>query len=109
MKLDVLPEVGMVLIGHPKLADVIELYTQRRGLNYMLSEWMPEDKTYLIDCAAMFSLTDEGMRTFEEQRLGVGASPLYGEGMVCRNCGGVMMRTGSCHTCIQCGESNGCG
>jgi len=28
-------------------------------------------------------------------------------GTICKNCGGMMIRTGSCMTCIQCGSSNG--
>lgn len=29
--------------------------------------------------------------------------------MVCRVCGGLMIRTGTCHTCTQCGDTTGCG
>jgi len=28
--------------------------------------------------------------------------------MVCHNCGGLMKRTGTCYTCITCGENSGC-
>lgn len=28
---------------------------------------------------------------------------------ICRRCGGMMIRTGTCHTCTQCGDSDGCG
>ena len=28
-------------------------------------------------------------------------------GTVCRNCGGMMVRTGTCMTCFQCGTSSG--
>jgi ribonucleoside-diphosphate reductase alpha chain len=31
------------------------------------------------------------------------------DGTVCRNCGGLMIRTGSCHTCTTCGDTTGCG
>lgn len=31
------------------------------------------------------------------------------EGKICRNCGELMFRTGSCYTCPACGESDGCG
>jgi rubrerythrin len=27
---------------------------------------------------------------------------------LCRNCGNIMRRAGSCHTCPDCGESDGC-
>ena len=30
-------------------------------------------------------------------------------GTVCRKCGGIMVRTGTCMTCLQCGESSGGG
>lgn len=30
-------------------------------------------------------------------------------GEICRTCGGLMVRTGTCHTCTQCGDSTGCG
>lgn len=30
-------------------------------------------------------------------------------GDVCRVCGGMMIRTGTCMTCTQCGETTGCG
>jgi len=28
---------------------------------------------------------------------------------ICSNCGGLMRQTGTCFTCTQCGESDGCG
>lgn len=31
------------------------------------------------------------------------------EGQVCASCGGLMVRTGTCHTCTQCGTTGGCG
>lgn len=30
-------------------------------------------------------------------------------GDTCRNCGGLMIRTGTCMTCTQCGDTTGCG
>lgn len=30
-------------------------------------------------------------------------------GSICRICGGLMIQTGSCQACMQCGESTGCG
>jgi ribonucleoside-diphosphate reductase alpha chain len=30
-------------------------------------------------------------------------------GEICSFCGGLMIRTGSCHTCTQCGNNTGCG
>lgn len=29
--------------------------------------------------------------------------------MICRVCGNLMVRTGTCHTCPCCGETTGCG
>lgn len=31
------------------------------------------------------------------------------DGVICRNCGGLMIRTGACHTCTGCGDTDGCG
>ena len=28
---------------------------------------------------------------------------------ICPECGGLMIRTGSCHTCQTCGSNTGCG
>jgi hypothetical protein len=28
---------------------------------------------------------------------------------ICKRCGGMTIRTGTCMTCTQCGESDGCG
>jgi exosome complex RNA-binding protein Csl4 len=28
---------------------------------------------------------------------------------ICQRCGGLMIRTGTCHTCTQCGDADGCG
>lgn len=28
---------------------------------------------------------------------------------VCKNCGGLMIQTGTCMTCTQCGQTTGCG
>lgn len=30
-------------------------------------------------------------------------------GNVCSNCGGMAVQTGTCTTCVECGESGGCG
>lgn len=30
-------------------------------------------------------------------------------GEVCSNCGGVLVRSGTCYSCTQCGETTGCG
>lgn len=30
-------------------------------------------------------------------------------GNVCKVCGGLVIQTGSCTTCTQCGETSGCG
>jgi hypothetical protein len=30
-------------------------------------------------------------------------------GEVCIECGGVMVRTGTCSTCVECGATGGCG
>jgi hypothetical protein len=30
-------------------------------------------------------------------------------GQVCMECGGMMIRTGTCHTCTECGTTGGCG
>jgi hypothetical protein len=30
-------------------------------------------------------------------------------GTACTRCGGLMVRTGSCETCVECGENTGCG
>jgi ribonucleoside-diphosphate reductase alpha chain len=35
--------------------------------------------------------------------------PVAHEGMICNQCGGVMQRTGACHTCSSCGNHTGCG
>ena len=37
------------------------------------------------------------------------ATPQAADGPVCQNCGGLMARSGSCHTCITCGSTSGCG
>lgn len=31
------------------------------------------------------------------------------DGVVCKTCGGLMIRTGTCHTCPTCGDNTGCG
>jgi hypothetical protein len=31
------------------------------------------------------------------------------DGGACHVCGGMMVRTGTCSTCTQCGETGGCG
>ena len=33
--------------------------------------------------------------------------PIVYADSVCKNCGGIMVQTGSCKTCMQCGTSNG--
>jgi rubrerythrin len=35
-------------------------------------------------------------------------SQLETDAPLCRNCGNIMRRAGSCHTCPDCGESDGC-
>ena len=30
-------------------------------------------------------------------------------GDLCKTCGGMLIRTGTCHTCTQCGDTTGCG
>lgn len=35
--------------------------------------------------------------------------PPVSDGKVCTNCGGLMIRTGTCHTCTSCGNTDGCG
>lgn len=32
----------------------------------------------------------------------------HGDGVMCRNCGGLTRRNGSCHVCTVCGETTGC-
>jgi hypothetical protein len=39
----------------------------------------------------------------------VNATPQAADGPVCQNCGGLMTRSGSCHTCMTCGSTSGCG
>jgi ribonucleoside-diphosphate reductase alpha chain len=39
----------------------------------------------------------------------VNATPQVADGPVCQNCGGLMTRSGSCHTCMTCGSTSGCG
>ena len=39
----------------------------------------------------------------------VNAIPQAADGPVCQNCGGLMTRSGSCHTCMTCGSTSGCG
>lgn len=37
------------------------------------------------------------------------AAPPAHTGNACIDCGGLMVRTGSCETCSQCGSTGGCG
>jgi len=37
------------------------------------------------------------------------APPVRDEGMLCAECGGTMLRTGACHSCLTCGTTSGCG
>ncbi|MBI3420843.1 MAG: vitamin B12-dependent ribonucleotide reductase [Candidatus Sungbacteria bacterium] len=42
-----------------------------------------------------------------EQRVGATTRPLVYADSVCRACGGMLIQTGTCKTCIQCGSSSG--
>lgn len=33
----------------------------------------------------------------------------HDDGNTCSDCGGTMIRTGTCHTCTTCGSTGGCG
>lgn len=33
----------------------------------------------------------------------------FDDGILCPTCGGMTQRTGTCHTCIECGSTTGCG
>lgn len=35
--------------------------------------------------------------------------PPVTSGNTCATCGGMTVQTGTCHTCIECGTSGGCG
>jgi len=37
-----------------------------------------------------------------------GRATIQFEGPPCFECGAIMMRTGSCHTCLNCGAARGC-
>lgn len=37
------------------------------------------------------------------------AAPPRSTGDICMSCGGMTVRTGTCHTCTSCGTSGGCG
>lgn len=30
-------------------------------------------------------------------------------GMICKSCGGILIQSGTCHTCLSCGDAGGCG
>lgn len=42
-------------------------------------------------------------------KVNVVAKPPVSTGDMCASCGGMTVRTGSCHTCTSCGTSGGCG
>lgn len=37
------------------------------------------------------------------------AQPQTSSGNICKKCGGMLVRTGTCETCQDCGENEGCG
>jgi hypothetical protein len=98
MKLDVLPDAGVVVISHPANERAVEDWCKVRGFNYMLTDWMPEDKSYLMDVAAFFGT--ESSELIDRFRIG--------EGRLCSECGGLLVRTGTCYTCSGCGSTDGC-
>lgn len=49
-----------------------------------------------------------GLRPGHTNGTKVHAVPSW-SGNSCRDCGGAMVRTGSCETCTSCGSSGGCG
>jgi hypothetical protein len=61
--------------------------------------WPPDMTESMIEAAAL------------EEKPSPAITPVYhsSDGEPCTQCGGLMIRTGACLTCQQCGENMGCG
>lgn len=57
VKLEDLPETGHVLLAHPTDEAKAQRVADREGLDYLLSQFVPERKMFILDAGAALRLT----------------------------------------------------
>lgn len=75
------------------------------GLNdYKLSSKLKEEEVAVLVSKDNFESSDDKLAKKEALN---NNHKIKFVGMVCRKCGGMMVQSGTCYTCLECGESSG--
>jgi len=65
-----------------------------------------ENEVNLINSSEQVKLLENNLKNENNSVKKFGNGYVY-NGTVCRKCGGMMVQSGSCYTCLECGESSG--
>jgi ribonucleoside-diphosphate reductase alpha chain len=66
-------------------------------------------KTAALDAVDDLMEPAKAQKVLDVHQIAYAVSTASAEGKICGECGGSMVRTGVCHTCTSCGNSDGCG
>lgn len=49
MKLDIVPDTGRILVGHPNRESAVRTKADKWGFDYVIDPYIPPDQVFLID------------------------------------------------------------
>lgn len=88
-------QITVAVIGDRALG-VVNEEVKRQIAEHNLTEGFMHTNLVASQCACLTKKVDVRPR-------------VVSDGGVCHHCGGLTVRTGTCHTCQECGASDGCG